>query len=635
MSDPGPLQFDLEAMRAIGYRTIDALVEAIAAIESQPVMCRVGAPPMRARLDAPPPAAGRPYEEVLTQVFADVVPFCAHTGAGGYMAFIPGFPTWPSAMGDLIASALMMDACWWAGGAGGSQLELTVLRWFADWLGYPPTASGILVSGGSAANMTALACARERRVGAMRDDLVVYVSSQSHSSMARAARALGFRPERVRVLPVDRSFRLRVDVLQQAVAADRAADLLPLAVCANAGTTNTGAVDPLPALADVCATHDLWLHVDGAYGAFAALTERGKRALAGIERADSITLDPHKWLFQPFECGAILVREAEGLNRAFEITPDYLRDVETHDEVNFSDRGLQLTRFCRALKVWMSLQTFGLDAFREAVDGALDLAHEAAARIEASPELELLAPVDLSVVAYRRRPAGETDERRLDAINLALVAAVEQTGEALVSSTRLFGRTAIRTCILNPTTTTAHVQRVLDIIEQTPIDALELDAGAPAPVPSRREPDLVPGWASSPSVAAPDVSWVPLFAAMGAEQAADLLAKAAERRLEPGETLIEQWDAGRDCFVILDGTFAVRDAERELATLKAGDLVGEIAALDWGAGYGAVRMAQVVATAPATVLVLTPEHLSEVLRRSPEALDLVERIARERLAQLR
>ena len=257
--------------------------------------------------------------------------------------------------------------------------------------------------GGSAANMTALACARERRVGAI----------ATTSSCTSVTERLVSRPRREspRVPPrptaraaVDRAFRLRTDVLEQAVAADRAAGLLPLAVCANAGTTNTGAVDPLPALADVCAAHDLWLHVDGAYGAFAALTERGRRALAGIERADSITLDPHKWLFQPFECGAILVREAEGLNRAFEITPDYLRDIETHEEVNFSDRGLQLTRFCRALKVWMSLQTFGLDAFRAAVDGALDLAHEAAERVEASPELELLAPVGLSVVATAGGP---------------------------------------------------------------------------------------------------------------------------------------------------------------------------------------------------------------------------------------
>ena len=632
MSEEGPLQFDPEAMRAIGHRTIDALVDAIAAIEDQPVMSRVPAAPMRERLDAPPPSAARPYQEVLAQVFADVVPFCAHTGAGGYMAFIPGFPTWPSAMGDLIASALMMDCCWWAGGAGGSQLELTVLRWFADWLGYPATASGILVSGGSAANMTALACARERRVGAMRDDLVVYVSSQCHSSIARAARALGFRPEQVRVLPVDRSFRVRVDVLEQAIDADRAAGRLPLAVCANAGSTNTGVVDPLPALADLCAAQGVWLHVDGAYGAFAAITERGRRALAGIERADSITLDPHKWLFQPFECGAILVREPEGLNRAFEITPEYLRDVETHEEVNFSDRGLQLSRFCRALKVWMSVQTFGLDAFRKAVDGALDLAHEVAARVEASPELELLAPVDLSVVAFRRKPAGEDDETRLEAVNLALVAAVEAIGEALVSSTRLFGRTAIRTCILNPTTTAAHVHRVLDIIEKTPLEALDL--GAPTPA-SRREPDLVGGWATSPSSDATSLRWVPLFAALEPDEVAGLLRHAEERRVEPGERLIEQWDASRDFFVILDGTFGVLSSGRTLNTLSAGDFVGELAAFDWGAGYGALRNAEVQAQTAATVLVLTPELLAVVLRRSPEARDLVERTARERQAQAR
>jgi aromatic-L-amino-acid/L-tryptophan decarboxylase len=565
---------------------------------------------------------------VLAQVFADVVPYSGRTAAPGYLAFIPGFATWPSAMGDLIASALMMDACWWAGRAGASQLELTVLRWFAQWLGYPETASGVLVSGGSAANMTALACARERRVGAMRDDLVVYVSAQCHSSVARAARALGFRPEQLRVVPVDDAFHLRVDVLEQAVAADRKAGRLPLAVCANAGATNTGAVDPLAALADLCAGQGLWLHVDGAYGAFAALTERGRRVLAGIERADSITLDPHKWLFQPFECGAIMVREKDGLDRAFEIMPEYLRDVETSDEVNFSDRGLQLSRFCRALKVWMSVQAFGLDAFRLAIDRALDLAEEVRARVEASPELELLAPVDLSVVAFRRRPAGESDERRLQALNLALVAAVEESGEGLVSSTRLFGRTAIRTCILNPNTTAAHVHRVLDIIEHTPVDELQLDT-APR---LRREPDLVPGWASRPSVGEADLRWVPLFAALGPEEAEALLANAEERRVEPGERLIEQWDASRDVFVILEGTFAVLSSGRTVNTLGPGDFAGELAALDWGAGYGALRNAEIQAQTSGTVLALTPELLAVVLRRSPEALELVERAVRERLA---
>jgi hypothetical protein len=428
-------------------------------------------------------------------------------------------------------------------------------------------------------------------------------------------------------MPVDREFRMRADVAERAIAADRAAGLLPLAVCASAGATNTGSVDPLPELAEVCAAHDVWLHVDGAYGAFAALTERGRRVLAGIERADSVTLDPHKWLFQPFECGAILVRDPEGLRRAFEIAPDYLRDVSVEQEVNFSDRGLQLTRFCRSLKVWMSVQTLGLAAFRQAIDTALDLAQEAALRVRASEELELMAPVPLSVVALRRRPPGEADERRLERINLGLVSAVEKAG-ALVSSTRLFGRTAIRLVVLNPTTTATDVHRVLDIIEQTPIDELDLaDARR-----QQREPDVTEGWLTDPSVGATDLARIPLFAAMRPDDVDALLQQAAQRHVQPGQPLIEQWDAGRDFFVIVDGVFCVRDGEVELARLRGGDFVGELAALDWGAGYGAVRMATVVAETPAVVLVFTPELLSAALRRSPEALELVERTARARMA---
>lgn len=626
---PGLLRYGPERTREIGYRTIDALVETAARSEREPILRTVSAVEMRRRLDAPPPEQGAPYEQVLDKVLADVVPFRGRIDAGGYMAFIPGFPTWPSAMADLLASALQLDCCWWAGGAGPSQLELTVLGWFADWIGYPHEASGVLVSGGSAANLTALACARERLVGAMRDDLVVYVSSQSHSSVARAARALGFRPERVRVLPVDRSFRLRVDVLERAIAADRSAGLLPLAVSANAGTTNTGAVDPLEPLADLCENQGVWLHVDGAYGGFAALTERGSRALTGIERADSVTLDPHKWLFQPFECGALLVRDPDGLRSAFEITPDYLRDVSARDEVNFSDRGFQLTRMTRALKVWMSVQTFGVAAFRAAIDRALDLAREAATRVEESAELELLAPVDLSIVALRRRPAGLTDERALDALNVALVGAIQESGDIYLSSTRLFGRSAIRLCVLNPTTTAQHVHRALDLIESTAPGPTRTDGGAPL----ERDPDVAAGWLTRPTVDAADVARIPLFATLGEGEVAALLRHAIERRVHPGERLIEQWDTSRDFFVILDGDFSVRDRDHDLGTVSVGDFVGELAALDWGAGYGAVRMAQVEALTPATVLVMTPAHLREVLIRSAAARDLVERTARDRMTK--
>ena len=626
--EPSFLQVDAERMREIGHLTIDALVDEMARSGSQPVVREGSVTELRQRLQAPPPQRGVAYEQVLERVFTDVTPYRGRPDAAGYMAFVPGFTTWPSAMADLIASALNLDSCWWAGGAGMAQLELTVLEWFAEWIGYPSDASGVLTSGGSAANLTALACARERLAGAMRDDLVVYISAQSHSSVARAARALGFRPERVRVVPVDRAYRLRLDVLERAVSADRAAGLRPLVVCANAGTTNTGAIDPLHDLADLCAAHGLWLHVDAAYGGFAVLSDRGRAALSGIERADSVTLDPHKWLFQPFECGALLVRDPDGLRLSFEILPDYLRDVSARTEVNFSDRGLQLSRMCRALKVWMSIQAFGLAAFRDAVDQSLDLAEEAAARVKASDELELLAPVELSVVALRRVPPGMTDERRIDAVNAALVDAVERSGEVYVSSTRLFGRQAIRLCILNPTTTATLVHRALDIIERTPIDELAMDVRT---LP-QRHPDVQAGWLTHPTVSAPDLAWVPLFACMEPQDVASLLERAGERRLQAGETLIEQWDTTRDVFIILDGTCRVRDGEREIATVGPGDFTGEMAAIDWGAGYGTVRLAQVEAQTSCTLLGLTPALLREVLSRSAGARELVERTARERLA---
>src|SRR2546421_4781317 len=239
-----------------------------------------------------------------------------------------------------------------AGPSGPSTLELVVLGWLRQWVGYPDEAAGVLVSGGSAANLTALACAREARLGVMSETAVVYMSDQTHSSMARAARALGFRPDQVRVIPTDGRQRLQVDALRAAIAADEAGGRKPLAVVANAGTTATGAVDPLRELSQVCRERGVWLHVDGAYGALACLSERGRETLAGLELADSITLDPHKWLYQPIELGALLVRDGSALRRGFEISPDFLKYVEAADrEANFSDFGLQLTRSSPALKL--------------------------------------------------------------------------------------------------------------------------------------------------------------------------------------------------------------------------------------------------------------------------------------------
>src|SRR5205807_3101632 len=303
--DRSPLSVDAETMRRLGYRTVDMLVDRLAG-DPGPVV-RAGDPvQLRDALSMPPPEQAVPFDAILEQLERDVLPFVARIGHPGYLAFIPGEGTWPGALGDLIASALNIDRCWWLGASGASRLEVVVLGWLRQWVGYPDEAAGVLVSGGSAANLTALACAREARLGVMSETAVVYMSDQTHSSMARAARALGFRPDQVRVIPTDGRQRLQVDALRAAIAADEAGGRKPLAVVANAGTTATGAVDPLRELSQVCRERGVWLHVDGAYGAFACLSERGRETLAGLELADSITLDPHKWLYQPIELGALL-----------------------------------------------------------------------------------------------------------------------------------------------------------------------------------------------------------------------------------------------------------------------------------------------------------------------------------------
>jgi glutamate/tyrosine decarboxylase-like PLP-dependent enzyme len=443
------VQLPPEQMRALGYQVVDLLVERLND-PGIPALKRATAPEMAKRIAGPPPASPQEFGAVLQRLQDDVLPYMNRADHPRFFAFIPSCQTFPGALGDFIASALNVYVGSWMEAAGPSQVELTVIDWFKDWMGYPEQAAGLLVSGGSAANMTALACAREALIGAMSDRAVAYVSDQAHSSLARAARLLGFRPDQLRVLPAGTDLRLAPDALAHAIEADVAAGRAPLFASVSGGATNTGAIDPLDELADVCRDHGVWLHVDAAYGGFAALTDRGRAALHGIGRADSIALDPHKWLYQPMECGALLVREGHLLRRAFEIVPDYLKDAQVAEgEVNFSDLGLQLTRGWRALKVWLSIQTFGLDAFSHAIDSSLDLAAFAEQRVRRTPGLELMSPAQLGFVCFRRRFDGDEEEQA--ALNAALVARLEATGDAFVSSTRLHGAYAIRLCVLNHT----------------------------------------------------------------------------------------------------------------------------------------------------------------------------------------
>jgi aromatic-L-amino-acid/L-tryptophan decarboxylase len=623
-----PLGLDPERMRELGYRTVDMLVERLTGPPG-PVVRAATPWELRERLASDPPEGPTPYDEILADLERDVLPYVARISHPGYLAFIPGEGTWPGALGDLIASALNVDACWWLGASGPTMLELVVLDWFRQWVGYPEGASGVLVSGGSVANLTALACAREARIGAMDERSILYLSDQTHSSLARAARVLGFRPDQVRVIPTDRHARIRPDALRSAVASDRAAGLQPLCVVANAGTTAVGAIDPLPELAGICREHAIWLHVDGAYGAFACLTERGRDALVGLDLADSITLDPHKWLYQPIEVGALLVRDGARLRRGFEISMDFLEDAAADDnEVNLSDRGLQLTRSSRAIKLWISLRHFGVAAFRSAIARTIDLALHAQAAIEASPELELMTPASLGVVTFRRRPAGVDDEAVLERVNGSIAERIEAGGEVFLSSARVAGRYALRLCILNHSTSQVEVDRALELAATLTVDTAPAE-GAPVEV---SYPALETGWLRRSELDAEGLRALPLFASLDDTQAARVLHLAHEHQAAAGEPIVEQWQVSRDLYVVLGGAVAVSVDGRLRGVLGEGDFFGEIAAIEWSAGYARTRTATVTATAPTRLLVLDWTLVAELMKAEPDFRTRLEQTSRDRLA---
>jgi len=618
-----PLAMDVEAMRRAGYATVDALVARLADPGADPVLRRASPAEMRSRLGGPPPEQAGEYGAVLARVVADVLPYASRTDHPGYFAFVPSFTTWPAALAELTAAAANPYCGAWMESAGAAQVELEVIDWFRMWLGMPASTAGVLVTGGSAANLTALLVAREA-VGGPSDNSVVYVSDQTHSSLARTARAMGLRPQQVRVLPTDDRWRLGPETVAAAVRADRRAGRVPFALCASAGSTNTGAVDPLQDLADICAAERLWLHVDAAYGGFAVLTPKGRAVLAGIERADSVTLDPHKWLFQPMECGSLLIRDGAQLERTFAIHPDYLDVYEAHGdgEVNFADRGLQLSRGFRALKVWVSVQTFGLAAFRAAIQRSLELAEFAEAAVRDHTGLTLMAPATLGIVCFRREWPG-CDEAETERRGIALIDALERTGTALVSSTRLAGRHAVRLCVLNPTSTEDDVRRVIEHF-----------ANAPAPPPGQRR-----GTATAPRadvVTDPDVAMLrtmPLLSGVPDSTIRAVRARAVCLDAAAGEEVVRRWDSDRSFYLILSGRYDVFIDTRLIRALGPGDYFGELAARDWGGGYGYTRLATVSCAEPGRLLKLTSEDFQWLTETEPAVQAEIAKALAERLQQ--
>lgn len=469
MRDPSEvrgLEMSPEEMRRLGYRVVDQVVARWVGLGEGAAWEGGARRELEPLLGGDPPELGLDPDAVMDRALQDILPRAGRIDHPRFFAFIPSSPTWPSILGEYLATGYNIFQGTWLESAGPSQLELVVMDWFRSWLDLPESGGGLLTSGGSAANLVALVTARE--AAGNPPQAIIYLSDQGHSSLERAARIMGIPEERVRKVPTDETFRMNLGALRQMVAEDRKNGLTPLCVCGNAGATNSGAIDPLLELGDFARQEGLWFHVDGAYGGFAILTEEGKEALRGIGSADSITLDPHKWLFQPYETGCLMVRDTRVLEEAFRILPEYLQDTALGEEhVNFADRGIQLTRGFRALKIWMSIQMLGLDAFRVAIQESMDAAREAEGYIHDSASLKMLCPASLGIICFRFIPPGASlDARDLEGLNLAIQDEIVGSGLAMMSSTRLRGVFSLRLAIMNYRSTWKDLKETLKAIER-------------------------------------------------------------------------------------------------------------------------------------------------------------------------
>ena len=448
------LELSPNEARKLGYRVVDLLVEHMERLGEMPVGRTAGREELDRLLMSPLPEEGEPPDQVLDTLLEHVYPNMLRVNHPRFFAFVPGPGNLVSVFAETLSSGFNVFSGTWLAGSGTLEIELVVVDWLRRMCGFPEEAGGLFVSGGSVANLTALAVAREIKLGREIGAATAYFSDQTHSSIERAFRVLGFGPGQLRTLPSDNQYRLRLDLLEEALAADRKAGKKPFCVVANAGTTNTGAVDDLPEISELCRREDLWLHADGAYGAAAALSDRGRKALEGLEFVDSLSLDPHKWLFQPFETGCVIVRDRRLLRHTFHVLPEYLRDTERLEEaeINMAEYGIQLTRSPRAVKLWMSLKVFGARAFRNAIDRGFELAEYAEGMIEREDGFEIVTPAQLGIVSFRFRPPG-AGEDQLNRLNEQLQLGIASEGVAMLSSTRLKGRTVLRMCTINPRTT--------------------------------------------------------------------------------------------------------------------------------------------------------------------------------------
>jgi len=458
-----PLELDTAAMRGLVEAALERIVAHISSLPSQAMSDTRGGLELARSLIEAMPETGTPVSELLDLVFDRAVKPTYNTAGPGYLAYIPGGGLFQSAVADLVADSINRYTSIVTPAPALARLEANVIDWFCEIAGYPKEARGTLTTGGSLANFTALFTARRDRLPDEFFSGVIYASPEVHHSMAKAAMLAGFPERNIRAIATDERFRMRVDVLETAIAEDRAQGLTPFFIAASAGTTNTGAVDPLDELADIAEREKLWLHVDAAYGGFFLLTAEGKQTLRGIERADSIVLDPHKGLFLPYGTGAVLVRDGEVLRRAHALTAEYLPPMQDDpDMVDFCLYSPELSRAFRGLRVWLPFKMHGAGAFRAQLEEKLALTRLAADRIREMAGMEILAEPQLSLFAFRLAPPGITDPEELNRLNRRLLERVNARQRVFLTATMLGNRFALRICVLSFRT---HLNRMEEGLE--------------------------------------------------------------------------------------------------------------------------------------------------------------------------
>ncbi len=455
-----------ESFRRHGHELIDWLADYYTTIESRPVASQVAPGAIRLSLPASAPDAPESFDQIFADFREQILPGITHWGHPGWFAYFPSNASPPSVLGELLSAGLGVQGMSWATSPAATELEQVVMAWYRQLLNLPEHFTGVIQDTASSATLVAFLTARDH-AGANPSRLVGYWSSEAHSSVAKAARLAGFPLEHRRVVSVDRDFAMHPKELASMMAEDVAAGLVPAIVVATMGTTASSACDPLRAIGEVAKEHGAWYHIDAAYGGSAAILPEVRPLLNGVELADSIVTNPHKWLMTNFDCSAYFVRDVTALTRSFSTSPEYLKTEHDREVVNFRDWGIPLGRRFRALKLWFVLRNYGADGLRRMIREHIALAKELAEWVDAAPHFERLAPVPLGLVCLRHvPPALAGDETALAAHNAALMDRVNRSGRVKLTHATLGGKYVIRVAIGAFRTTRANVEECWELLQE-------------------------------------------------------------------------------------------------------------------------------------------------------------------------